>query len=675
MSTTTTTDAQTEGVANGAPIESRRLGVYRLVTQKSTSNFREPWDNLARGFPSMKRLVKDIFQLNSTYLLLYLLIQVWECTFLPLLDLDLSSRILVIIEEGLKQGRPDATRIFYAVALKMISTVMTTLIKEWILIVERKLIRALEFKLQALVLRSKLRTDLTGAQGKVNHSFNEHHAWYAFRHFVFVGGQMAGVAGQLVYIFRTVQSSGHGPLVVGLCLVHPFFNFLKGQSLWSIPHVAHPDDSNFARRQNLLHLGDRKFKQDLITGDIVQHILSEFRKVLRLLGNTDISEPHVQYSRRFSPLWRVLVAISSDFPMIYYAGNAIFNPTQSSLATIATLQLADNLLGRSFLAMLHNVQRATAHANRVKAIYDVENVEHDANGAGVARYPPEGQAQVQGMAIELRNVSFSYPGNEPTKTALKNVSLTIDPGQLVVVVGANGSGKSTIVKLLMQLYQPSEGTILLAGRDMREYNTADLRRATAALTQDHHLFPLSLAENIGLGNPARVGDGEAIADAARRGGAEKVLERLKEGSHTTLERVLGLHWGNNVRKDDKTLLAAELERMSKNIDVSGGEKQRLVAARTFMRFTIGTVKLACVDEPSANLDPEGELELFDNLRLAREGMTMVFVTHRFGHLTQHADLIVCMKEGQIEEKGTHAELMALDREYAKMFRIQAKAFT
>nr|GAT43730.1 ABC transporter ATP-binding protein [Mycena chlorophos] len=675
MSTTTTTDTQTKDAAKGAPIETSRLGIYRLVTEKSTSNFRETWDNLVRGLPSVKRLVKDVFQLNPTYFVLYLLMQVWTYAFLPVLDLDLSSRILVIIEGGWKQGRPDATRIFHAVASKILSTVITTLVREWNQKVERKLVRDLEFKLKTLVLRSKLRTDLTGAQGKVKHNLSERNAWYAFRNFVYVGAQMVGVAGQLAYVFRTVQSSGHGPLFVGLCLVHPLLNVLKDQSLWSVPHVAHPDDANYARMQNVLHLGDRKFKQDLITGDIVQHILSEFRKVLRLLGNTDISDPYDQYSRRSSPLWRVLITVSSDFPMLYYAGNAIINPTQFSLATIATLQSADALLSWSFQSILYNVQGFTKQANRVKAIYDIENVEHDANGGGVAPYPPEGEEQVQGMPIELRNVSFSYPGNDATKTALKNVSLSIDPGQLIVFVGANGSGKSTIIKLLMQLYQPTEGTILLAGRDMREYNTADLRRATAALTQDHHLFPLSLAENIGLGNPARVEDEEAIADAARRGGAEKVLERLKEGSQTTLERALGLHWGNNVRKDDKTLLAAELERMNKNTDVSGGEKQRLVAARTFMRFTTGTVKLVCVDEPSANLDPEGELELFDNLRLAREGMTMLFVTHRFGHLTQHADLIVCMKEGQIEEKGTHAELMALDGEYAKMFKIQAKAFT
>ncbi|KAE9403125.1 P-loop containing nucleoside triphosphate hydrolase protein [Gymnopus androsaceus JB14] len=110
------------------------------------------------------------------------------------------------------------------------------------------------------------------------------------------------------------------------------------------------------------------------------------------------------------------------------------------------------------------------------------------------------------------------------------------------------------------------------------------------------------------------------------------------------------------------------------LNISGGERQRLVASRTFMRFHSDQIKFVAVDEPSSALDPEGELELFNNLREARTNKTMIFVTHRFGHLTKYADKILCMKEGKVEEFGTHVELMAKEGEYCKMYNIQAKAF-
>ncbi|KAF7298310.1 ABC transporter ATP-binding protein [Mycena kentingensis (nom. inval.)] len=174
-----------------------------------------------------------------------------------------------------------------------------------------------------------------------------------------------------------------------------------------------------------------------------------------------------------------------------------------------------------------------------------------------------------------------------------------------------------MVKLLMRLYEPSSGEILLGAtptaRDIRQYRVMDLRRATAALMQGHHLLPLSIAENIGMGDP------------------EKGVEKRKDGTDTALERAPGLQWG--------------------------------MITRTFMRFTTNTVKLVSVDEPSSNLDPERELQLFDNLRLAREGKTMVFVTHR------------CMKDGRITEKGTHDEPTQINGEYAKMmYRVQAEEF-
>jgi len=117
------------------------------------------------------------------------------------------------------------------------------------------------------------------------------------------------------------------------------------------------------------------------------------------------------------------------------------------------------------------------------------------------------------------------------------------------------------------------------------------------------------------------------------------------------------------------------DKLEKRAEVSGGQAQRLVAARTFMRIDSGDVKLVVVDEPSASMDPAGEYELFKELREAREGKTMIFITHRFGHLTKHADVILCMKEGELVEWGTHEELAAKKGEYYNLYHVQAQAFT
>ncbi|SJL17839.1 uncharacterized protein ARMOST_21403 [Armillaria ostoyae] len=254
------------------------------------------------------------------------------------------------------------------------------------------------------------------------------------------------------------------------------------------------------------------------------------------------------------------------------------------------------------------------------------------------------------MSFELRDVSFSYPGSQSTKPALSNINLSIKPGQMVVIVGLNGSGKSTILKLLSRFYDPTSGpeSILVDG------------------------IPIS-RENIGLGYAERVNDAEIIDRVAHKGGASHCLKKLEHGKETRLSTG-NEAYGYNLPDHPDHPLQIEQENLQKNIELSGGETQRIVAARTFMRFETGNVRFVAVDEPTSALDSEGEFSLFDNLIQAREGKTMIFVTHRFGHLTKRADLVVCMKDGTIVEAGTHEELMVKEGEYAMLYNIQASAF-
>ena len=175
-----------------------------------------------------------------------------------------------------------------------------------------------------------------------------------------------------------------------------------------------------------------------------------------------------------------------------------------------------------------------------------------------------------------RNVSFSYPGTQKATPALNNLSMSINPGQLVVIVGANGSGKSTLVRILSRLYDPTSGQLLIDGRPSSDYRVNDLRLATVILSQDTLLYPFSLAENIGLGYPELSSNKDMIMEAAKDGGALEFIEKLNEGIDTVLDPMTD-YFAVNLYGNKTHPLYEEMEKMKKRIDISGGERQRVAA--------------------------------------------------------------------------------------------------
>lgn len=176
----------------------------------------------------------------------------------------------------------------------------------------------------------------------------------------------------------------------------------------------------------------------------------------------------------------------------------------------------------------------------------------------------------------VRDVTFAYHGSKTGTPALSSVSLSIRPGQLVIVVGTNGSGKSTLVRLLCRLYDPTSGEILIDGISAKSYRLHDLRQATAILSQENQIYPLSLRENIGLGFPEGVDDTEAVIQAAKNGGAWSTIERLKDGLDTSLEATeFNDSWSYGV--DPSHPIHQHKKILEKKVDLSGGERQRVVA--------------------------------------------------------------------------------------------------
>ncbi|EYF02157.1 ABC transporter ATP-binding protein [Chondromyces apiculatus] len=248
--------------------------------------------------------------------------------------------------------------------------------------------------------------------------------------------------------------------------------------------------------------------------------------------------------------------------------------------------------------------------------------------------------------IRFEKVGFQYPGQ--SRWALRNVDLFIPAGQSLALVGHNGAGKTTFIKLLTRLYEPTEGRILLDGKDLRGWDPEALRARIGVVFQDFAQYQFLLRENVGLGSVAHLHDDPRVHRAIERGGASEVVSTISGG------------------------LEAQLGRWFKDgAELSGGQWQKIALARAFMREEADILVL---DEPTAALDAEAEHAVFERFRALSEGRTTIVISHRFPTVRM-ADRIVVIEGGEVLEEGTHDALLARDGRYAHLFALQAAGYT
>ncbi|MBV8907152.1 MAG: ABC transporter ATP-binding protein, partial [Acidobacteriia bacterium] len=245
-------------------------------------------------------------------------------------------------------------------------------------------------------------------------------------------------------------------------------------------------------------------------------------------------------------------------------------------------------------------------------------------------------------------VSFTYPGTR--RLVLDRLDLTISPGERIALIGENGQGKTTLVKLITRLYDPTEGRILLDGIDLREYQLDDLQSQIGVIFQDFMRYEMTAWQNIAVGRlemlqkPASANG--SVHQAALKSLADDVIQRLPKG----YEQLLG-------------------RRFEGGVDLSGGEWQKIALARAYLR----DAQLLILDEPTASLDARSEYEVFQRFADLTSGRMALLISHRFSTVRM-ADRIVVLENGRIAEQGSHNQLIALGGRYADMFELQAASY-
>jgi ATP-binding cassette subfamily B protein len=354
-----------------------------------------------------------------------------------------------------------------------------------------------------------------------------------------------------------------------------------------------------------------------------------------------IYEENVALNRR-RLFWGGVLAILGQLG--YYAayGLSIYRTLQGRYS-IGDL----TLITTAIMQAMSNIQQAFSTASGVAdqalfltdliAFFEMKpRVESKENGLATPRPIKRG--------FEFRNVSFAYPGTE--RPVLSNFNFTLSPGERIALIGENGQGKTTIVKLITRLYDPTEGEILLDGIDLREYDLADLHAEMGVIFQDFMRYEMTASENIAVGRIEVPHTQEELEYAAEKSLASEVIAKL----HGKYGQMLG-------------------RRFEGGVDLSGGEWQKLALARAYLR----DAQLLILDEPTAALDARSELEVFERFAELTYGKMALLISHRFSTVRM-ADRIVVLEAGRLVEQGTHSQLITLGGRYAAMFEMQAASY-
>ncbi|MHB8588339.1 MAG: ABC transporter ATP-binding protein [Candidatus Dormibacteraceae bacterium] len=432
---------------------------------------------------------------------------------------------------------------------------------------------------------------------------------------------------------------GVSPLLALLALISPIPAFIADTRYgWRGYNIARWG-SRLLRQMNYLVslVTTDSFAKEVKLFGLGGYFIDRYRLIADRFYGSQRSQVVSRYMTGFA--WGNLSTIATSLTYLYVALQAIAG--KLTLGDLTLYTVAAQSVQTSIQGILSGFSGMYEHNLYLNNLFELMAAEPSMPSASAPRPIPD---PMRGE-IKFENVSFAYVGAD--KNALNNLSFTVKAGETLAVVGRNGAGKTTLFKLICRLYDPVEGRILIDGIDLRDFDPNALREHIGAMFQDYVDYQATASENIGLGNVQRIADREAIVDASRQAGADDLISKLPVGYDTALGK-----W------------------FDAGVNLSGGEWQKVALARAFMR----DAKILLLDEPTSALDAQAEYDLFERLRSLTMGRTAVYISHRFSTV-RRADRIVFLEQGRLVEEGTHEELMRLDSRYARLFRMQAAAYT
>lgn len=446
---------------------------------------------------------------------------------------------------------------------------------------------------------------------------------------------LMNIAGFVIYLLLLASIS---PLVIGLVLVTTLTGFFINNHLngWGFRH--RDEDADYSKKMNYLNdkASDHTIAKDIRIFGMKDWLDDVYKSTYRLYKDfvargekiyiwADIIDVILTFARNGVAYFFIIGMVlnnglsASEFLLYFSAVGGFTTWVNGILIGVSILyrQSLDLTALREFLEY-----------PEVFLFEDGEPLEPDNKKA---------------YQVEFKNVSFRYQGAD--KNTLDKINLTIQAGEKLAVVGLNGAGKTTLVKLLCGFYDPTEGSILLNGKDIRIYNRRDYYRYFSAVFQDFSLLPGTIAENIA--QDFEKIDMDKLESCAVKAGMTDRIRRLPKGYDT--------HLGKSVYEDA--------------IELSGGETQRLMLARALYK----DAPIMVLDEPTASLDPIAESEMYNKYNELTGGRTAIYISHRLAS-TRFCDRIILIDGNQVAEEGTHDSLMAKGAKYAELFEIQSRYY-
>ncbi|TBU55005.1 HlyB/MsbA family ABC transporter [Dichomitus squalens] len=645
------------------------------------SRFKKSCADLAGCFPYVVRMFKDVLSIPGckSRLVIYGATEL-GLALVPAASIWVQGHLLQVVEVAVTTRTVDTELLLKICAGRIACTIANMVLGELHRCAQKTLNARIRrwFAMRAFEANARLDVptfNLPSVQGQLAAaSGGSYHSvvWQTMQMGMEIASTAPRLGSQVYALLRALRTDSDGRVMMLVTLLVETVSMLRDLSIFSTAETAIA-----VTTKSVEYLKMRAW--DMIV---------KYKKASDVVGDNDGNWRDLRYESGASLSGRSWYApmVFAHIPQIAFIVRAARDPARlpEALTELNLVQSAATSFAFSMYEVVAKLYQLQWHFSTIRDVYEVENIVNvvpdgtDALSEGVAQF-------TSGVALEFRNVSFKYPGTD--QYALCNVSFSLLPGQLCVIVGSNGAGKSTILKLAVRLYDPEDGQVLLGGQDVRTLKLSDLRQAISVLFQDYTHFPLSIRDNIALGDPSKADDAEHVRLAARLGGAERFVEKLPDGFDTYLLRpapdyVSGPPEGNKTLSGKPfdvcaVRAAAGIKASITPSELSGGQMQRLAVARTFMRSVVADdtkVGLLLFDEPSASLDPAAEHDLFERLRELRGNETMVFSSHRFGNLTRHADLILYMEESGVVESGTHDDLLQKEGEYARLWKLQAQAF-